>query len=256
MGVKVKHTTITSDARVTFLTGAGISVASGIRAFRGPGGLWDEVSVDAWATARAIARDPIGCYRAHRRFAALVSGAEPNEAHRAIAAFARTRPTGSVQVITQNVDGLHQRAGMANVIEIHGSLFRLRCSEQGCDERVPAPPIADPQAVLQDEPPPCPRCGAKLRHDMVLFDEFLGDADERAARDALRACDVFIAVGTSGVVFPAAAYVREAEYAGARTLFVNVEAESPPNPYFHDVIVGPAEEILPALLGIDVTSPS
>jgi NAD-dependent deacetylase len=146
-------------------------------------------------------------------------------------------------VITQNVDGLHQRAGSAGVIEIHGSLARIRCA--ACSARAPAPCPDDPVEAA----PACPRCGAPMRYDVVLFDEYLSPADERAAKQALRACDVFIAAGTSGVVFPAAAYVREAEYAGARTVLVNLEAPAPPNPYFHEVHLGRAEELLPALLG-------
>lgn len=233
------------DARVTFLTGAGVSVASGIRPYRGPGGLWNEVDVASWATAAAIARDPAGCFREHRRFAAITAAAAPNAAHHAIAAFARKRPEGSVVVITQNVDGLHQRAGAPRVIEIHGSLGRLRCVDEACGARMDAP-----DAVSGPEKPPvCPRCGAPMRYDIVLFDEYLDPSDERAAKEALRSCDVFIAAGTSGVVFPAAAYVREADYAGARTILVNLEPPSPPNPYFDELFVGRAEEILPALLG-------
>jgi NAD-dependent deacetylase len=89
-----------------------------------------------------------------------------------------------------------------------------------------------------------------MRYDLVLFDEYLDPRDERAAKQALRHCDWFIAVGTSGVVFPAASYVREADFAGARTVFVNIEAPSPPNPYFDDVVLGRAEEVLPALLEV------
>ena len=90
-----------------------------------------------------------------------------------------------------------------------------------------------------------------MRYDIVLFDEYLDPDDERAAKEALRASDVFIAAGTSGVVFPAAAYVREADYAGARTILVNLEAPSPPNPYFDEFVEGRAEELLPALLGFE-----
>lgn len=238
---------LAANARVTFLTGAGISVASGIRPFRGPGGLWDEVSIEAWATAAAIERDPRGCFRAHRQFAAVVSEAQPNPAHGAIAAFARAHTEGRVVVITQNVDGLHQRAGSEYVIEIHGSLSRLRCTDETCGHKVS---FDEPNAAPA-EAPACPSCGRALRYDMVLFDEYLDPSLERSVKDALRNCDVFIAVGTSGVVYPAASYVREADYAGARTYFVNVEPLSPPNPYFDEVVVGRAEEVLPILLGVE-----
>jgi NAD-dependent deacetylase len=233
------------SSRIVLLTGAGVSVASGIRPYRGPGGLWSEVDVEAFVTAAAIARDPDGCFRMHQRFAALAARAEPNAAHRAIAEFACTRPPGHVTVITQNIDGLHQKAGSPRVIEIHGSLARLRCTDAACGARAPAP---DPRGG-SDKPPPCPHCGTLMRYDIVLFDEYLDPADERAAKGALRECDVFLAVGTSGVVFPAASYVREANYAGARTIFLNVEAPSPPNPYFDEVVLGRAEDTLPVLLG-------
>ncbi len=236
------------NARLTILTGAGISVASGIRPFRGPGGLWNEVDIEAWATAAAIARNPRGCYEAHRGFAEVVAHARPNAAHHAIAEFARRHTRGRVMVITQNVDGLHQRAGSQNVIEIHGSLFRLRCPDETCGAKV----SFDPPNITPDEPPSCPKCQQTMRHDIVLFDEYLDPSLERGVKDALRNCDLFVAVGTSGIVYPAAAYVREADYAGAKTMFVNVEAPSPPNPYFDRVVVGRAEDVLPELFGVEI----
>jgi len=239
---------IAPDARVTFLTGAGVSVASGIRPYRGPGGLWNEVDVESWATAAAMERDARACFHAHRKFAQTVAEAKPNRAHLAIAAFAREHSRGRVVVITQNVDGLHRRAGSENVVEIHGSLFRLRCPEPACDTRV----VLDNLDAIPEEPPVCPGCDRSLRFDIVLFDEYLDSRDERSAKEALRNCDVFIAAGTSGVVFPAASYVREADYAGARTFFVNVEAPSPPNPYFDEVVLGRAEDVLPELLGVSI----
>lgn len=246
------------DDRVTFLTGAGVSVASGLRPYRGPGGLWEEADVRALATAEAMARDPHGCFRAHHAWARQAAAAAPSAAHRSIAAFAAGRAPGSVQVITQNVDGLHQRAGSADVIEVHGALSRVRCADPACGARAPAPP---PDAPLDPAPdprgsaPPCARCGAPVRYDLVLFDEPLAPADERAAKVALRSCQVFVAAGTSGVVYPAAGFVREADYAGARTVLVNLEAPSPPNPYFHELHLGRAEDLLPALLGVAPAAP-
>lgn len=236
---------IAPTARVTFLTGAGVSVASGINPFRGPGGLWNEIDVMMWATAAAMERDPAGCFQAHRKFAQVVVDAEPNAAHLAIAQFAK-KHAGKVVIITQNVDGLHQRAGSENVIEIHGSLFRLRCPDLTCRHRVDMTGTKERPEVA----PLCPQCARPLRYDIVLFDEYLDPEQERPVKDALRNCDIFIAVGTSGVVYPAASYVREADYAGARTYFVNVEPLDPPNPYFDGVVVGRAEEVLPALLGL------
>lgn len=238
---------IPSTARVTFLTGAGVSVASGIQPFRGPGGLWNEIDVMMWATAAAMERDPAGCFQKHRAFAHIVGEAQPNAAHIAMAQFARTH-AGKVVIITQNVDGLHQRAGSENVIEIHGSLFRLRCPETTCGYRIDLTASND----RPDVAPVCPKCNRSLRYDIVLFDEYLDPDQERPVKDALRNCDIFIAVGTSGVVYPAASYVREADYAGARTYFINIEPLDPPNPYFDGVVVGRAEEVLPRLLGLDI----
>jgi len=243
----IRKLDIPPTARVTFLTGAGVSVASGINPFRGPGGLWNEVDVMMWATSAAMERDPAGCFLAHRKFAQVVADARPNPAHLALAQFAQTHSAGKVVIITQNVDGLHQRAGSTNVIEIHGSLFRLRCPDPTCGARLDLTGTNDRPEVA----PECPKCARAMRYDIVLFDEYLDPDQERPVKDALRNCDVFIAVGTSGVVYPAASYVREADYAGARTYFVNVEPLDPPNPYFDDVVVGRAEEVLPVLLGLE-----
>ena len=120
------------DARVTFLTGAGVSVASGIRPFRGPGGIWEEIDPGQWATAEVMRRDPAKCWRAHLELARIVARSEPNPAHAAIVALERRLGRGRVTVITQNVDALHGRAGTRNVIEVHGSLGTVRCTDDAC----------------------------------------------------------------------------------------------------------------------------
>jgi NAD-dependent deacetylase len=130
-------------------------------------------------------------------------------------------------IITQNIDGLHQRAGSANVIELHGSVFRSRCSNASC-ERLPFEDEDDPC----DELPSCPDCGSVLRPDVVLFNEFLPGGVEWHAKRALRDCDLFVAVGTSGTVAPASNFVRSAKYAGARTVFVNGEPLHPRHPAY------------------------
>lgn len=228
---------------VAFLTGAGISVASGLPTFRGPGGLWEKGGVKPWATAAGMAKDPVACWRAHRGLMRLVAAARPNVAHAAIATLEPRQP-GTVTVITQNIDGLHQRAGSNNVIEIHGSLARIRCTNALCDGTSVSAPDA---SLVVEEPPACPLCGNPMRYDIVLFDEYLSPENEWAAQSALRGCDLFVAVGTSGTVSPASNYVREAQFAGARTVFVNTEPTS--NDYFGESHIGPAEKILPKLLG-------
>jgi NAD-dependent protein deacetylase/lipoamidase len=231
--------------RIVVLTGAGVSVASGLRPYRGPGGLWEEdPDAPTTASAETMARDPGAVWRLFGPLRAAVHAARPNPAHLALAAAqAALRPDASFTLLTQNVDGLHQAAGSQGVIELHGSLSRTRCS--ACD--LPPFPDREPHA---DGAPLCPRCAAPLRPDLTLFGEGLPVDAEHAARRALRDCDLFLAVGTSGSVAPASSYARSADYVGARTVLVNLEPADPPNPYLHEQILGPAEEILPALLGV------
>lgn len=227
---------------IVVLTGAGISVASGLRPYRGPGGLWTEnPELMANTTLAAAAEDPAQIWRNFVGFRAQVATAEPNPAHLALARFeASLAAESTLTVITQNVDGLHRRAGSRSLIELHGSLARTCCSNPSCD----LPTFDDDTCPA--EPPPCPRCGAPLRPAIVLFDEALPARPEWESKRALRSCDLFIAVGTSGTVSPASNFVRSAAYVGARTLLVNLEAPGEASP-FDDQLLGPAEQLLPRL---------
>ncbi|MEI7893473.1 MAG: NAD-dependent deacylase [Myxococcales bacterium] len=235
-----------STERLAVLTGAGVSVASGIRPFRGPGGLWNDEDIESWATARAIERDPVGCWRAHRGLAKGMGQAKPNAAHVALASLEARIGSERLTVITQNIDGLHSRAGSSNVVEIHGSFHSLRCTR--CSVSGIAAPPADED---HEEPPHCTRCGAPLRYDVVLFGEMLPERATLRAYAALLGCDVFLVVGTSGVVYPAAGFAAEAKQAGARTILVNLESDGDTRDTgaFDEVILGRAEELLPGLLG-------
>lgn len=230
---------------VVVLTGAGVSVASGLRPYRGANGLWTERpdQVDA-ATTETLARDPGAIWRLLGPMRVAVAAAEPNDAHRALAELERRvlAHGATFLLITQNVDGLHQRAGSRDVVEIHGTLARSRCT--ACDRA----PFADDESH-EREVPRCDRCGAPLRPDVVLFGEYPSVDDEHRAKRALRDCDLFLAIGTSGTVSPASSYVRWAEVNGARTIFVNAEPMSVANPAFREVAIGRAEEILPELVG-------
>ncbi|MBI2396007.1 MAG: NAD-dependent deacylase [Deltaproteobacteria bacterium] len=227
--------------RVVVLTGAGISVASGLPTYRGAGGLWTanpelEEALSAGASPEVV-------WRGLAPLRAAVSKAEPNAAHVALAAWERrvVDQGGSCTLVTQNVDGLHTRAGSSNVIEYHGALRRSRCSDGGCPSR----PFEDDRG--SDTPPPCATCGAPLRPDVVLFGEMIGAREEVESKRALRDCDLFVAIGTSGTVWPASSFVRAAQYAGAHTILVNLEPidDSP----YDEVIVGAAETVVPALVG-------
>lgn len=222
---------------VVVLTGAGVSVASGLPTYRGPGGLWETAEIAQIVHAESIpTRLPeLWALYSERRRVALSVG--PNATHIALANV----PAEHLTLITQNIDNLHQRAGSENVLELHGSGFRTRCTV--CT----LPPFED--ETVYDSVPSCPSCGAPMRPDVVLFGEFLSEQVLRAAKRALRQCDLFLAVGTSGVVWPAAGLVVEANYAGARCIYVNLEPMEAPSAYFHEEILGKAEELLPVLLG-------
>jgi NAD-dependent deacetylase len=239
----VKHLDLGQYKRIVVVTGAGISVASGLPTYRGVGGLWDTVDVGSHATAAAIAADPARVWAFFAGVRGQIAGAKPNAGHLAIAdAERRLRSDQQLTVVTQNVDGLHSIAGSTRVVELHGTLRQSRCTR--CDYV-----RAEDLAAVSQDCPACPTCSQPMRPAVILFDEALPVDAEWASKKALRDCDLFIAVGTSGTVSPASNFVRAAEYAGARTIFVNLEAMTPHNPAFQEVVLGRAEEILPNLLG-------
>jgi NAD-dependent deacetylase len=227
---------------IVVLTGAGISVASGLPTYRGTGGLWNTVDVEGHATATAIAADPSRVWAFFAEIRRQIADARPNAAHLALAQVEeRLRADQTLTVITQNVDGLHTSAGSTRVIELHGALRRSRCTRCAytrAEELAACPPTC----------PACPLCGAGLRPDVVLFEEPIPVQAEWDCKMALRDCDLFIAVGTSGTVSPASNFVRSAEYMGAHTVYVNLEPMLPKNPAFREEHLGPAEELLPTLL--------
>ncbi len=185
----------------------------------------------------------MGALRGLRR---QVKAASPNAAHLALARAER-QVTGARQwtLVTQNIDGLHQAAGSRNVVELHGSVFRTRCTSASCE----LPPFRDEEDHA-GAVPRCPRCGSVLRPDVVLFEEAIPVDAEWQAKRALRDCDMFLAIGTSGTVAPASNFVRSAEYVRARTVLVNLEPMKPRHPAYDEEILGRAEEILPGLLGV------
>ena len=211
-------THLTTADSVTVLTGAGVSAASGIPTFRGAGGLWRNFSATDLATPTAFLRDPHTVWEWYAWRRGQVADCEPNAAHRVLARWTQTRPLW--RVITQNVDDLHVKAGTRDLVRLHGSIFELRCwnrcsASPGAwrDERVPFPEM----------PPRCPHCGALARPGVVWFGEAL-DPGDIAAADALTACDVFIAAGTSALVYPAAGLLHRARTHGAFTAEFNTES--------------------------------
>ncbi|MFP2930537.1 Sir2 family NAD-dependent protein deacetylase [Pyxidicoccus sp. 3LG] len=234
----------TSWRQVVVLTGAGISVASGLPTYRGPGGLWTRPEAAEVPDTAMAAREPSRVWSLFGPMRGQLQAAAPNAAHLALAEWeSRLAPGQSFTLVTQNVDGLHTRAGSRNVVELHGSLLRTRCGNPQCS----LPPFEDLTERAQAEP--CERCGQPLRPDITLFDEPLPVDAEWAAKKALRECDLFLAVGTSGTVSPASNFVRGAKYAGAWTLLLNLTPMQPRHPDFDAEVLGRAEGLLPFLLG-------
>jgi NAD-dependent deacetylase len=247
---------IRGAARLTILTGAGVSAASGVPTFRGPQGLWRQFRPEDLATPEAFARDPHLVWEWYAWRREQIAACEPNAAHDVIARWSRegqtpahdatqgVRPpyTGRLKVVvlTQNVDDLHVRAGTPDLVRLHGSIWELSCWN-----RCGAAPWRDERVPLPDTPPRCPHCGGLARPAVVWFGESLGARDVHAAVEATD-CDVFLTVGTSSVVYPAAGLVHQARERGAFTAEVNVE-ETPASAAVDLAIHGPAEEILPAL---------
>ncbi|MEM6474846.1 MAG: NAD-dependent deacylase [Pseudomonadota bacterium] len=218
---------------IVILTGAGISAESGIDTFRSEGGLWEQHKIEDVATPEGFARDPslvLNFYDARR---AALGGVEPNAAHRALARL-EAEYSGELLLVTQNVDDLHERGGSTRVLHMHGELNSALC--QSCGMR------SEWREAMIDRPP-CPVCQAPtLRPDVVWFGEMPYQMERIYA--ALSACDLFVSIGTSGAVYPAAGFVQEARAAGARTLELNLEP-SEGSHHFTGSRHGPAGELVP-----------
>ncbi len=223
-------------ARSVFaLTGAGVSAESGIPTFRAPGtGLWSQYRLEDFATPDAWRRNSglVWSWYSHRR--RLARRAQPNPAHLALARLEQWLEARASQFLlaTQNVDGLHQRAGSANVVELHGSLFRFRCTAEDVEIAWDDLEDDDPEALARLErgeliaPPPCPQCGAPLRPAVVWFEEPLPLAPWLLATATAQACAVCLVVGTSALVEPAANLPRMARRHDAYLIEINPEATS------------------------------
>ncbi|MFA7588381.1 MAG: NAD-dependent deacylase [Novosphingobium sp.] len=218
---------------IVILTGAGISAESGIETFRDSGGVWERWKVEDVATPEAFARDPDLVHRFYDMRRAAVQTKDPNAAHRALARL-DAEWSGNLLIVTQNVDDLHERAGSRRLLHMHGSLLNAWCL--ACNRRTPWH-----ETLI--ERPPCPACGTPaLRPDIVWFGEMPYEMDH--IHDALCDADLFVSIGTSGAVYPAAGFVQTARDMGAQTLELNLES-SQGSAWFHESRLGPASATVP-----------
>jgi NAD-dependent deacetylase len=222
---------------VAVLTGAGVSAESGVPTFRDANGLWNQYRVQDLATPSAFARDPKLVWDWYNWRRSALSEVKPNPGHYALAELEKRIP--AFTLITQNVDGLHELAGSQNVLRLHGSVWSVRClacGNEAIDKRIPIPEI----------PPHCD-CGGLLRPAVVWFGEPLPPKIWKAAEAAARSADLFLVIGTSAVVYPAASLAQLAKSSGARVVEINV-AETPLTSEIDQFLQGPSGELLPQLI--------
>jgi NAD-dependent deacetylase len=222
---------------VTVLTGAGISADSGVPTFRGPEGLWKNFRPEELASPQAFDRDPQLVWEWYNWRRKLLFTKRPNAAHEALVQLETRLP--NFWVITQNVDGLHAAAGTQHLSEIHGNIWKVRCTQ--CQNITPNHDVPLPF------PPSCSACGGLLRPHIVWFGESLATEDLEQSYSALQRCDMLLIIGTSGMVYPAASFASLAKDHGAFVVELNLDAT--PNSSVVDVsFQGRAKELVPLLL--------
>jgi NAD-dependent deacetylase len=219
---------------IVILTGAGISAESGLATFRAADGLWEGHRVEDVATPEAYRRDPKPVHEFYDARRARLGEVEPNAAHKALAKL-DAEWDGDLLLVTQNVDDLHERAGSKRLLHMHGELTKGWCL--ACDGR-------QPWTGAMGEAAECALCGkqGRVRPDIVWFGEMPYEMDR--IEEALRNADLFVSIGTSGAVYPAAGFVQTARYCGARTLEMNLDP-SLGSTFFDESRIGPAGKLVP-----------
>jgi len=231
--IKLLHQT----KHVTVLTGAGISAESGIPTFRGKNGLWKKYRAEDLATPSAFNRDPKLIWEWYDWRRGLIAPVEPNPGHKVLARWEKI--FSDFALITQNIDGLHWKAGSKNIVELHGNIWKMRCTEE---ETI----IENFDSPLKEIPPRCPSCGALLRPHVVWFGESLSPSTIQKAFALSSQCEVMFVIGTSAIVQPAASLPLSAAEAGAKIVEINIDP-TPLSPYADFSFKGKAGEILPLI---------
>jgi len=243
MSLNIAKERINIAESITILTGAGVSAESGVPTFRGEDGLWEKYRAEDLATPEAFQSDPELVWRWYDWRRSLIAPLKPNQGHECIATVENVCQNSLL--ITQNVDGLHALAGSKKMVEIHGNIWQVRCN-QNC----PHSPQdwEDRRSPLPEIPPQCPYCSGLIRPNIVWFGESLNPQNLEKVISSLK-CDVFLIVGTSGVVQPAASFALRAKDTGAFVIEVNLE----PTPLSRAVDIslqGRSSEVLPSLIDL------
>ncbi|MBS2039665.1 NAD-dependent deacylase [bacterium] len=231
--------------RIVFFTGAGMSKESGVPTYRGEGGLWKEYRYQDYACQSAFENNPEAVWNFHDQRRAVTAACQPHVGHELIARLAKERQAagrgtnGGVTVVTQNIDGMHQRAGSEIVYELHGSLWRVRC-DSCCEVS------HNLELPLRSR---VHHCGNFLRPDIVWFGDSLSRSTLTKAVDAISRCSLFVSIGTSGAVYPAARLPLHAIESGAACIEINPES-TPVSQHYQQHLRGPASVMLPQLLGL------
>lgn len=231
------HDVLRRASRIAVLTGAGISAESGIPTFRGAGGLWRNFRAEDLATPEAFARDPKLVWEWYRWRRSVIAAAEPNAGHRALAELERSGK--DFTLITQNVDGLHDRAGSRNILKVHGDIWTQRCVACGRERQEGG---AAPEAM-----PCCAVCGAMERPGVVWFGEGLPEKTWKRAQQAAASAEAFLVIGTSAVVYPAAGLAGIAKAARAAVIEINI-VETPVSAVADYSLRGPSAKLLPLVI--------
>lgn len=234
----MKPVSLGQYSRIVFFTGAGMSAESGVPTYRGSGGIWAQYRWEEYACQEAFDADPDKVLDFHEQRRGRVLACQPHAGHIHLAALQAAHP--GLSIITQNTDGMHQRAGARSVIELHGSLWRLRCARHGAVEDLAAGAYAHRH---------CGVCGAMLRPDITWFADPVNAAVFAQAERLIAQAQLFVAVGTSGIVYPAAGLVPAAVHGGARMIEVNPE-ETELSRLFAECVRQPAGAALPALFAV------
>ncbi len=228
---------IQTSSSVTVLTGAGISADSGVPTFRGSEGLWKNFRPEELASPDAFARDPQLVWEWYNWRRELLTTKKPNAAHTTLAQLEQLVP--EFWVITQNVDGLHRLAGTNSLSEIHGNIWKVRCTD--CNQ------VTENRDIPLPFPPTCGDCGGLLRPHIVWFGESLDPKDLERSYAALQHCEILLIIGTSGLVYPAASFATVAKQHGAFVVELNLET-TPNSPVMDVSLQGRAKELVPLLL--------